>query len=129
MATTHTVYWKKDDEADDDELVVWVEVVKLDECWRSHAPREYLAQGNGHRETFQYLGAAIRDRAVLRMPRLRFTDAQRPFQRIDFLDGRHRFAFVRDHGGAFMPVTIARAEVPRAKTLFGATAWRCEVKV
>ncbi len=77
MAKVYTVYWKKADDADDDELVVWIDVSTLDDAWRSHANGAYLAQGSGDGETFQYLREVITGPGgpLLRMPKV---DVYRP---------------------------------------------------
>jgi hypothetical protein len=129
MATTHTLSWKKSDDADDDELVVWVDVAKLDDCWRSNPTTEYLAQGNGDWNTFHYLREATRDNALMRMPRLAFSETRYPKLQIGFRDGRHRFAFVRDHGGRAMPVTISRDDIVAARLLFGSDVKACDVNL
>jgi hypothetical protein len=129
MATTHTLHWKKADEGDDGELVVWIDVAKLDDCWKSSARDDYLTQGNGDWNTFHYLREAARTNAVMRIPRLTFFETHYPKQQINFLDGRHRFAFVRDHGGRAMPVTLAREDIAEARRMFSSAVRACEVKL
>jgi hypothetical protein len=130
MATTHTIYWKKDDGEDDDACVVWIDIAKVDEAWRlTSRTTGYLEPGSGSRETFRYLRSAVTGVGLLRMPNLVFLEVRWPKQHIDFVDGRHRFAFVRDHAGVAMPVTIAREDVSQMRSLFGSEARTCEVRI
>lgn len=131
MARTRVVSWKKDDLVSEDEFVAWIDVRKLDESWRSAEPERYLAPGSGNRETFQYLRAAVAGESgpILRMPRLGFSDQERPKQRVCFVDGRHRFAFVRDHGGAAMPVAVAREDFLGVLNLFASEAKTCTLRI
>jgi hypothetical protein len=130
MAKTHTLRWRKAEEADhNDEVIVWVDIKKLDECWRLTGSENYLAQGSGDRQTFEYLRAVTGDKAILHMPRIAFFETLHPKEKIRIWHGRHRFAFVRDHGGRAMPMTIPREEAARARFLFGSDASVCEVKV
>jgi hypothetical protein len=122
MASARVIKWMKFREADDDTAIAWIDVAKVNALWHASMPDAYLEQGTGRRETFQYLRNAVEGGAILRMPHLQLlhiphrsahSDARATRSatvHINFLDGRHRFAWARDHGASSMPVAIERNE-------------------
>ncbi len=49
-------------------------------------------------------------------------------EHVRFTDGRHRFAWVRDHGATALPVATAPDRAERMRTLFGAEDEICQVE-
>jgi hypothetical protein len=103
-------------EPDDDAAIAWIDIAKVNEIWKVSMPDDYLGHGNGSRETYKYLRDAVEGGAILRMPCLKFLYVQNSERawstihnfpaRIGFVDGRHRFVFMRDHGASSLPVTL-----------------------
>src|SRR5581483_907372 len=84
--------------------IVWVSVTKFDIRWRkSERDNGYLMRGQGRPATYRYLYDAVKNGTVLGMPHISFYP---DLKRISFTDGRHRFSWVRDHGGRVIPITI-----------------------
>lgn len=99
------------------EPVVWIDVVALDRVWRGSDA--YIGRGGAgsrHGARYQRVGAFIRGSAELYYPHVNL-DGDTPV----FTDGRHRFAWLRDHGAEAVAVTTSEAEVSRLRTLFGTT--------
>ena len=97
--------------------VVWISVAKLDASWR-HDVGFYLgkyATGPGNAQPYSYnrFGEWLaKPHPTVWMPHVAL-DAD---GNITFSDGRHRFAWLRDHGVRVLPVTVSpeiEAEVRR----------------
>lgn len=100
-----------------DDIVVWVSVAKLDEAWkRDHG--FYIGPCGS--------GAAIEDRyaRVGAWLAAKQDGVDLPVVAIDgdmvaFSDGRHRFAWLRDHGVRAMPVQVPADQVAEFERKFG----------
>lgn len=46
---------------------------------------------------------------------------------VQFIDGRHRFAWVRDHGAVALPVATSPDQSDRVHTLFGSDFETCQI--
>lgn len=109
-------------------VTVLVDVAKFDEAWRQD-PGFYISFGGG--------GAAIEGRYE---EFVRFLDKAKaqgiavemsePYSGVDhetgrvygapgFVNGRHRFAVLRDMGIAYLPVSVGREDVPEFAARFG----------
>jgi hypothetical protein len=108
--SSQPIRWVKDWMAAEGEITVWVDVGKLDAAWWQARPNYYVRRGNtlhvkpgsyenaGKRITSGYeIGMSILGLGV---------DGQ-----ITFIDGRHRFAWVRDHGILAIPILVEEREV------------------
>lgn len=98
------------------DAVVWGSVEKLDQAWMKG---DYLYIGNGG-------SGAIEDRYV-RFGQWLFKTTK-PIEMpivslngdgIAFTDGRHRFAWLRDHGVSAIPVQVPPEEATKFKKQFG----------
>jgi hypothetical protein len=97
--------------------VVWVNVAKLDAALRI---ARVDADAAWHRQFIAFLERGI----PVRMPIIGVYDDGS----VVFEDGRHRFAWVRDHGAESLPVQAYDAEQERlVRQLFGGRIGRCQV--
>jgi hypothetical protein len=125
MPTQRKIRWKR--QWGDDDRIVWVIIAKLDAHWRMSEPDAYLKCGQGRQGTFEYLDEATAQGIVLNMPHVGFWwDGS---GRTSFTDGRHRFSWVRDHGGLAMPVTFHRTQAKSGTAKFGSRRRVCTVKI
>jgi hypothetical protein len=95
--------------------VVWISVVKLDASWRRDVTRYVgegaIGPGNGYPSRYKKFGEWFAEGHKIWMPHVGITGGH-----ISFSDGRHRFAWLRDHGVRALPVTVSpdiEAEVRR----------------
>jgi hypothetical protein len=107
----------------DKDVMVWVSVAKLDRAWKKDEPF-YIAPGGigpssigGRYEQFEtFLEAARRHRTPVEMSQVYVDEAGN----VSFVDGRHRFAVLRDQGIAKVPVAVSRDAALRMAELYGA---------
>jgi hypothetical protein len=119
-----TIKWGKQFRVRDDRII-WIAVPKFDECWRlSESGNHYLLCGQGRPAACRRIEDSVKSGLVRPMPHIGFYP---DLKRISFTDGRHRFAWVRDHGGRAMPMTINKSQVLLARKLFGSRSRSCEV--
>ena len=102
----------------DTDPVVWINVPKLDTSWK-HDSDFYVSRGARGGETadrlkYRKFGAWFRQSLPVLMPRITIDNG-----RISFTNGRHRFAWLRDHGVCALPVTISPGKVAEVRRLFG----------
>lgn len=100
-----------------DDVAVWVSVTKLDAAWKLD-DGFYIGSGGS--------GAAIDDRYArfgvwiastsesVDLPMVAFEKGV-----VSFSDGRHRFAWLRDHGVQAMPVQVSSEQRQEFENLFG----------
>ncbi|WP_414655824.1 plasmid fertility inhibition factor family protein [Frateuria sp.] len=100
-----------------DDVAVWISVSKLDEAWR--LDHEYYVGAGGD-------GAVIDDRyerfgewltsthGCVELPDVAINDGV-----VSFSDGRHRFAWLRDHGVQAMPVQVSPEQAQEFRERFG----------
>lgn len=107
------------------DAVAWVDVAALERSFA--AGDQYVGRGGagcGQAGRYENVGRHIMSGRDIWMPLV----SLRENGRIRFTDGRHRFAWVRDHGAAALPVTIDPAKVERLAALFGTKLRVCEVE-
>jgi len=98
------------------DVVVWVDVSKVEDAW----PRNYLyieAGGEGRsQQPYRYhrFGEWIRGGETIEMSSICACDGE-----IGFTDGRHRFAWLRDHGVKRLPIAVCRACAEEVERRFG----------
>jgi hypothetical protein len=105
---------------------IWVGVALVETSFI--AGDQYVGpEGSGHGQAGRYenIGRHILSGHPLGMPAIALTEAGQ----IRFSDGRHRFAWVRDHGAAALPVMVDPAMAGRLSTLFGSSLRACEISV
>ena len=103
------------------DCVVWINIRKFDALWRFDKGFYVPA---GHSEYMRRVLLTILARKErLYMPHAEYYEGQ-----ASFTDGRHRFAWCRDHGVRYMPVTVeGPKQVKVFKRLFGTSARICRV--
>lgn len=99
-----------------EETIVWVDVAKIEAAWSTDRNFYVGPQGtvNAIGKRYDRFGEWLKDGEVVEMSCLGFDgDRDRPF----FTNGRHRFAWMRDHGAVAIPVCTPtdRAEEFRAR--------------
>lgn len=116
MAKYRTVRWK--DQWGFGDAVVWLDVAKADAAWKRDADY-YIPIGapeNHHR--YREFGTwLLRANRVVWMPHVTLWRGQ-----LSFTDGRHRFAWIRDHGADAMPVTTDPADAKKLSAKLGSAA-------
>lgn len=108
-----TVAWGEPD------LVVWVDVTALNHSWARTT--EYIGPGGSGPaigDRYARFGAWVRKGLPIWMPNLALHENE-----VSFTDGRHRTAWLRDHGVQALPVQIGPELLDIFQTRFG-TEWR-----
>jgi len=102
-----------------DDLVVWINVMKLDASWSNDAPyyvgKNAIGPGNGDPSRYKKFGEWIVEGHQIWMPHVGLADEGY----IVFSNGRHRFAWLRDHGVRALPVTVSPEIEAEVKRRFG----------
>src|SRR5882757_2075607 len=94
------IRWIIEREEDEDGVVVWASVPKVDRYW-SRDDGYYLGPETCKRQTrYWRFDEWIKTHKEVQMPVLSLVDGRL----ISFTNGRHRFAWFRDHGLKAMPV-------------------------
>jgi len=88
-----------------DDVIVWISVPEANRLWRKDR-NFYLSPRNCRSlDRYQRFGEWIQTNTEVWMSHLGLYEG-----RISFTDGRHRFAWFRDHGLETLPVTTARGD-------------------
>jgi hypothetical protein len=108
---------------DDEDVIVWVDVTKADALWRRDS--FYIPRGApDHRGKYERFGQWLAHaRCPVEMAHVSVGDGNS----LSFSNGRHRFAWVRDHGANAVPVTIWRGQARRLAKLAGTNFHLCDV--
>jgi hypothetical protein len=102
------IRWKRQWGGSD--IVVWV-IRKVDDAWRSDPiPGYYVPRGKCVRHRFGDWLRKYSDSEKAWMPHLGYIGYKH------FTDGRHRFAWCRDHGVRAMPVTVETRKQARMQS-------------
>ena len=100
--------------------VIWAAVDRLDAVWRD-TPEYVGVNGSGSDQEGKYeavgtfLRCAIGTRSIF-IPTVSIENGT-----AIFTDGRHRFAWLRDHGLRALPVEVDEDSVETCRTCFGTT--------
>lgn len=97
------------------EPVVWLDVLALECAWA--LSDDYIGRGGEgslHGDRYARVGAFIRNARRLGHPHLNLKGGAPVFT-----DGRHRFAWLRDHGATAIPVTTSPRDAPILEAQFG----------
>lgn len=106
------------------DAIVWIDVAKLNTAWRRD--RAYYIRVAGRVSRYKYtrfgrwLGPAV---GPIWMPHIAIDDRNGA---VGFADGRHRFAWLRDHGVIALPITCSPDQAKEIKRNFGTrrrTSW------
>jgi hypothetical protein len=108
---------------DDEDVIVWVDVAKADTLWQRDSFYIPLSAPD-HRGKYERFGQWLaRAQCPVEMAHVSVGDANS----LSFSNGRHRFAWVRDHGANAVPVTIWRGQARRLAKLAGTNIHLCDV--
>lgn len=105
--------------------VVWVDVMRLEAAFR--AGDQYVGRrgsGLGQTTRYQNVGRHIMSGREIWMPFVTMESGN-----LRFVDGRHRFAWVRDHGAVALPVATGPDMAGGIKARFGSLLRICQVVV
>lgn len=97
--------------------VVWIDVVKVDLAWATSV--NYVSQGGGCAgipARYELFGQWFERKEPLQIASIDLIG-----QTIEFIDGRHRFAWLRDHGVEIMPVHVTPDKAEMVRRWFGLT--------
>ncbi|WP_321853313.1 plasmid fertility inhibition factor family protein [Burkholderia cenocepacia] len=102
------------------DLVIWAAVDSLDAVWRD-TPEYVGRDGHGSDQDGKYeaVGEFLRctiGTGPIFIPTVSMADGT-----VSFTDGRHRFAWLRDHGLRALPVEVDQDSVETCRTCFGTT--------
>ncbi len=106
MSQLRSIEWIPQSDLCDD-VIVWVDVCKLDSSWKNDQPYYIgpgvIGPGNGERYKYDNFGLWLALENAVWMPQVCLEDGY-----VTFADGRHRFAWLRDHGMKSLPVAVCR---------------------
>ena len=98
--------------------IIWISVAKLDKSWKRDGGFYIgkFARGNGatSRTKYKRFGEFFRGGRSVWMPHIGISAGH-----VSFTDGRHRFAWLRDHGVRALPVTVSPGNIVEVKRRFG----------
>jgi len=116
--------WQARGRLNSGDATVWIDVVRLEVCW----PRDYLYIAKGapdHRWGYEKFGRWLSQATVpVEMPHISIDETNQ----IHFTNGRHRFAWMRDHGAKALPVTICDREAGVLSELAGTELRECRIE-
>lgn len=102
----HVILWEykpfaKGWEDREPDAVVWVDVTAFDQAWRQTS--QYILPGgsNGQDDRYAQAGRWFETRRNCEMMSGTFDEDE-----VIFIDGRHRFAWLRDHGVEAVPLQV-----------------------
>jgi hypothetical protein len=112
----------------DADAAVWVSVAKLDASWQRDTPH-YVGPGcenssSGSVQKYDKFGEFLRSNRDVWMPQVNLNNEGYAA----FKDGRHRFAWLRDHGVNALPIATDPAEAKEIDRLFGTAERRSRVR-
>jgi hypothetical protein len=96
------------------DVVVWVSVPKVNVLWRKDRGFYLSPRACPSLYRYQRFGEWIQTNTDIWMSHLGLYEG-----RISFADGRHRFAWFRDHGLESLPVTTARGDGAKLRRAVG----------
>ena len=102
------------------DAVVWVDIQKLNAAWpRDHLYIEKGGRGKSHQpKRYRRFGKWVMGGDAVEMPAIAVSlDGE-----VTFTDGRHRFAWLRDHGAKALPVAVDPKDAALVKFRFGLPA-------
>lgn len=97
------------------DIPVWVSVAKLEYAWQ-RSTNEYVGTGgdNAMPGKYENFGKWIMSARHVEMPEVCIVDGY-----VRFNNGRHRFAWLRDHGMTALQVNVQPTDVTTFETMFG----------
>ena len=101
------------------EVVVWIDPIKLDASWKKDT-NFYIGHngsGNAIGKRYENFGEWLKQGKPVEMPEVGFGYNDT----VSFGNGRHRFAWMRDHGATAIPVLTDSNRSEEFKKMFGAS--------
>jgi hypothetical protein len=110
------------------EEVLWADVQMLDALWRGSPT--YIEPGGKESYQLRYsqIGQMIMAGNAVKMPEIGGDAFFAATAYIGFINGTHRFSWIRDHGSVAMPVLIDREYCIELKRRLATTTRVCRVK-
>lgn len=100
------------------EPVVWIDVAKFDASWRNDfAYVGPFGEPDSQPQKYARIGNWLSEGCNLWMPHVGLNDDNAA----SFTDGRHRFAWLRDHGVLALPVTCGEEIEAEIQERFGSS--------
>jgi hypothetical protein len=98
-----------------DDVPVWVSVAKLDQEWQ-RSKSEYIGAGgqNGMLGKYENFSGWIVSAKNVEMPEVCLVNGF-----VRFNNGRHRFAWLRDHGVTALQVSVQPSDVATFERMYG----------
>jgi hypothetical protein len=110
------------------EEILWADVRLLDALWRG-SPIYIGPGGKGsYQIRYSQIGEMIMAGNAVKMPEIGGDVFFAATAFIGFIDGTHRFSWIRDHGGVAIPVLIDREYCIELKRRLATTTCVCRVK-
>jgi hypothetical protein len=108
---------------------VWIDVLKLDAMLQIQDNYVGFAGENGIHDRYSGVDEFVWSGKPLSMPQVRIHRGHEkgPDERVYFWDGRHRFAWMRDHGALALPVAALADEAVEIARLVGTKTRICRV--
>jgi hypothetical protein len=124
--------WKPHDSME----AIWIDVFKFEFLWQEAHPDFYIGPGgeNGVHGRYERFGRFLHDRGGKGIRVSEITLRKRRNRRgkevdaANFVDGGHRFSWMRDHGARVLPVVGSLSFVDEAKRLLSTDSRVCRVR-
>lgn len=115
---TQSVEWVRP-KGTSDYAVVWIDIAKLDASWKNDYGFHVGPGGEGGiRDRYHRFGEWLKLGKPVEMPMVSLTDRSKI---VAFGNGRHRFAWMRDHGATSLPVVVYKDQEQEFKRRFAAS--------
>ena len=103
---------------EESDIVLWISVAKIEKNWRKSSDEYIGPGGSSNAKPGAYDGFArwVQKGYPVGMPEISYFNGQ-----VEFNNGRHRFAFFRDHGMLAMQVQVDPAVIEIFTRLFSTT--------
>lgn len=120
-----------------EDVIVWVDVAKIDASWQRETSM-YIGPGgteNAIGQRYRAFGAWLRDnldKQKVKTPELYIIPPTASARRggiVSFGNGRHRFAWMRDHGAKAIPVQVNAEQAEEFRERFGTPLRKCVVQM
>src|SRR5690348_11870497 len=108
-------HWDLRDLPNGDDVIIWADVAKADALWSLDTL--YIPRGvPDHRGKYERFGNWLsKSTTPVEMAHV----CVAPGGSLSFTNGRHRFAWVRDHGALAVPFTVWNGQARRLSKLIG----------